>query len=52
MEQIIIIMFKDIIMGDKISIIYSVTNNKIEAVYIGMLYSIKNILTQKMMNTN
>ena len=45
-EQIIIIMFKDIITGDKIQSIYSVTNNKTEAVYTCMLYSIKNILTQ------
>ena len=50
-EQIIIIMFKDIITGDKIQSIYSITNNKTEALYTGMLYSIKNILN-KMMNTN
>ena len=45
-EQILIIMFKDIITGDKIPGIYTVTNNKTEYLYTRMLYSIKNILTQ------
>ena len=46
MEQILIIMFKDIIMGGKIPVIYTVTNNKFEYLYTRLLNSIKNILTQ------